>query len=424
MQKLPLSFLHFRKNGAVRFIAFAAFLIACFSSCKNSEKPTGSGPVYTPMQQVFCLNMLSNVSGEFNGSDSNTIVSKTQAAIDSVLNDGGVQGLIGTWTRVWGPMILTYHDTALNTMFIARQTGTDNYVVAIAGTDPTSKPDWILEDFDIVGMVPWRSNNDVDSSKKITLPTFTGLQALIWKPYMVDTKIPVTSVEFLTAAALLKPINVWVTGHSLGGALSPTFALFLNDTKNIWARKGATINCLAAAGATPGNDSFSAYYDRMLGNNTFRVWNQRDVVPHGFQPNMIEEILPLYAGDTLVDSLHIVIDSVYIDPHPIIRKLDSVATKFRLWQLYPADTINFVSNYYQPPADTTRYSISYLIEALYQHVPAYAAFFGVDSFQRAAQRVLTLKSPFFSAGLPPTNIVNYDTTGKGFNNTSFDNMFQ
>jgi len=421
-----------RRKRMSALITIFAVLIAA-SSCKSggdnkgNNKGAASTSAYTPMQQVFCLNILSNISAHFNGVDTGGQLLKTGQAIDSVLGDAGIQGLIGTWTRVWGPVIYSIHDTALNTMYIAQQAGTLNYVVAIAGTDAVSKLDWILEDFNLK-TVPWNMFNHADSSVKITAGTAFGLNMLklkfgTCKVLGVPVYMPAYNYLSLIADAHFRSdtaINVWVTGHSLGGALSPSYALFLHDSWAAAAGPGSrvNVNVLAVAGATPGNDSFAAYYNRALGNNTFRVWNTLDMIPHGFQPNMLMQIPTLYVGDTLVDTLKIPYKNL------VLRKIDSIATKEHLTQLTPQRTIGFTSGYYNPANYTTRYSIPFFTEVLYQHVPGYAVFFGVDSFQRATQRVLNLSNPFFSGGCVPVSIASYDTAGSGINNGSFNTMFK
>jgi len=427
MRKLKFSpgYSNRKINWPISLLLLVVFFSTLVSSCSNDQKvPTSGGSTYTSLQQVFCLNVLSNVSAHFNKTNPDSIQLKTQIAIDSVLNDDSVQSLIGNWTRVWGPVVYAVDSQAINTMYIVKQDTAENYVVAIAGTNATSITDWLSEDFDLIKMIGWPYNNDVDSSKKISLPTATGLLALTTMISPSGFKnLPLPAVAYLKECALLHKINVWVTGHSLGGALSPAYALFLNDTRNAVFGVGnnATINCLGVAGASPGNDSFSAYYNRQLGSNTYRVWNQMDVVPHGFQPNMIMQIPNLYNSDTLILPFPATekVKGVTVNMNDLLIFTDSIATAFRMLQLYPQDTVNFTGGLYHKPSSSGLDTTEYLIEALYQHVPAYGVFFGIGAFQSAVQRVLGLSSPFFSVGLPPVNVANYDTTGKGFNANKF-----
>ncbi|NEO43521.1 MAG: lipase family protein [Moorea sp. SIO4A3] len=84
-------------------------------------------------------------------------------------------------------------------------------------------------------------------------------------------------------------------GHSLGGALSPTLALAALDQKSEWSGgKEFTISVYPSAGPTPGNEDFATYYDSRLGENTTRIWNNIDIVPHAWNEEMLSEIPSLY----------------------------------------------------------------------------------------------------------------------------------
>ncbi|MGH9905070.1 MAG: lipase family protein [Pyrinomonadaceae bacterium] len=57
------------------------------------------------------------------------------------------------------------------------------------------------------------------------------------------------------------PTPISVTGHSLGGALSPAVALWLSDTKAQWDPSGrSSLACLPSAGPTSGDQAFATYY--------------------------------------------------------------------------------------------------------------------------------------------------------------------
>lgn len=99
---------------------------------------------YTTQQATFCLNIISNLSAQYNGNNQATIQSKTAEAINKVLNNSGTAPLIGNWTCAWGPVVVAANNKAINTMYVAKSkdNGQTNYVVAIAGTDATSVLDW------------------------------------------------------------------------------------------------------------------------------------------------------------------------------------------------------------------------------------------------------------------------------------------
>src|SRR5262249_32585727 len=97
---------------------------------------------------------------------------------------------------------------------------------------------------------------------------------------------------------------VTVTGHSLGGALSPALALFLSDIQGTWnLSAGTEIASLASAGPTPGNGDFAVYFNSQLGHATTRYRNILDVVPHVWHTADIAAIPGLDAPDIAPDLL-------------------------------------------------------------------------------------------------------------------------
>jgi hypothetical protein len=94
-----------------------------------------------------------------------------------------------------------------------------------------------------------------------------------------------------------------VTGHSKGGTLSSTLALWLADSQGRqkdpdeeWDRdRKATIQCYSFAGPTAGNEEFAAHSDRVLRENCHRVWNKRDLAPYAFRADELEAISELYS---------------------------------------------------------------------------------------------------------------------------------
>jgi len=100
------------------------------------------------------------------------------------------------------------------------------------------------------------------------------------------------------------PIAITVSGHSLGGALSPTLALWLLDTQSEWDPHGrATIDVYAYAGPTPGNARFATYIDDRFGERLHRIANPMDVVPHAWNVGDLAELKALYAPEIPRDAL-------------------------------------------------------------------------------------------------------------------------
>jgi len=77
--------------------------------------------------------------------------------------------------------------------------------------------------------------------------------------------------------------QLWVTGHSKGGALATAVALWLADTRSEWdPHARVDVNCLSFAGPTVGNAAFAARVTATLGGRHQRVANERDLVPQGW----------------------------------------------------------------------------------------------------------------------------------------------
>lgn len=409
--------------------------------CNNSNPPTATrikssettAPIYNTYQQLFCLNMLSNVSSVFPYSTVDSIANATVSAVDSVLANPAVIGYMGHWQCVWGPVVLinqasanTDTPAAANTMYVAKNLDSPSlYVIAIAGTNPNSRYALINEDADVYRTRAWSKvlKNIYDTS---TLPipvllepfisraTYRGLYNL-WtmKDY---TRHDTTLLQFLRSLPTSSPINIWTTGHSLGGALAPTLALYIKNIKTDSLRNNQiNVNCLAVAGATPGDRRFSNYYNTdvtggpAMGQNTIRVWNSHDVVPHGYETDMMAVVDTIYDADTMpVVTPRYVKDLVY----GLIKGLNGL--HYNYTQLYPAaDTVftsafyskaNAYSNGVNPPTKTN--TDTFWGQVLCQHIPSYPHYFQVDSFQYLVMRRLNLPAPFFSYHFNPAPILN------------------
>lgn len=99
-------------------------------------------------------------------------------------------------------------------------------------------------------------------------------------------------------------LEIIVTGHSKGGALSATAALWLADTQGAaeWVQadqrwdpeRKATIGCYSFAGPTAGNSAFVAHSDQVIGDHCRRVANTLDVVTNAWQVDDLRRIPTLY----------------------------------------------------------------------------------------------------------------------------------
>lgn len=255
-------------------------------------------PTITPQQQaIFALGSFAGLSSDASGDD---IDLATLKLISTALEKAGKT--IGTWNVVWGPSVVVQPALgayAMNTMYVAQSASTPSqYAIGIAGTNARSILDWIVEDGFVHWQVPWVYGLLRAPGARIALGTAIGLAILQnMKPSSTVPGGGATLVDFL-ATITKSPVQISVVGHSLGGALAPTAALWLADTQGFLSHwdphRNATLSALPTAGPTAGNGAFAAYSGTKLGAALTPFYNTLDVVPHAWQASMLQEIPSLY----------------------------------------------------------------------------------------------------------------------------------
>lgn|GEM_PF-2250484 len=181
------------------------------------------------------------------------------------------------WNVVWGPAVFTmpgalYQD---NMMFVAQnRLDSTQYAVAIRGTNFISDLDWLMEDLDIFQMIRWPA--------KVVLP---GVEAMISESTSIDLQIVLktlkdkrTGTHLLDFLKLMtsQPVKLCVTGHSLGGCVAGTLALYLKDNRDWDHTKNSVVCCITFAAPTAGDAEFAAYSDRRFkddGSGTYPGWD-------------------------------------------------------------------------------------------------------------------------------------------------------
>lgn len=257
---------------------------------------------YTHQQIIFALSSIANTPSGRHGSVAE-LESYATDVIGRVFANTAIIDLIGRWELVWGPAVFQAPKSTVadNAMYVAHSLDDPSqFVVAISGTNPISAYGWIVEDFTINPTLAWPYSSASDRGD-ITHGTSIGLNVLL--NTLHDNKLSLSQYLASQVSSCASALNITVTGHSLGGALSPSTALALLDTQGIpidqpngWdPDSSATIAVLPSAGPTPGNKTWRDYYDHKLGSNTDRIWNKIDIVPHAWQLSMLEEIPTIYA---------------------------------------------------------------------------------------------------------------------------------
>lgn len=207
------------------------------------------------------------------------------------------------WKIVWGPAIFRYRDDRKQDsgMFVIQQiSNPSNYVLAIRGTNYDAWEDWFKEDFEVLCMKKWSRA----SGAKISKATNNGIELLLNLknaiPAPPESKSNQSITEFLTSIST-KPITISFTGHSLGGALAPTLALWFRERQGEFKgwdpKNNAVISCTAFAGATAGNATFANYSNIQFRDNPIRrIHDTNDVVPHAWNKQSMGQIAHLYSN--------------------------------------------------------------------------------------------------------------------------------
>jgi hypothetical protein len=216
--------------------------------------------------------------------------------------------LVGPWNLAWGPAVFQVIPGVIpaNTMFVAEHDGTGELFISIAGTNPFSAYAWFLEDFDVSETRAWGYGNPPDgvAVSKGTMKGLLALQGMVPLSGIPGENMSLESFLARRLADAGNPVEITVSGHSLGGALSPTLALWLLDTQSHWdPHSRATIRVYAYAGPTPGNDRFAAYIDGRFGDRLHRIANPMDVVTHAWNVGDLAELKALYTPEISRDAL-------------------------------------------------------------------------------------------------------------------------
>jgi hypothetical protein len=247
--------------------------------------------------------------------------------VSTTLADPASQEKIGNdWTIVWGPATVVIGPdkidqkggsatfSATNSAYVVRSQRENRYVLAIAGTNPFSGYDWIVEDVFIAPGVTWesalqtwsKSGSPVvptsTSTPNLTSGTFVGVTNVLG---LQDPATQATLQSFLGSLRLDASTTLTVTGHSLGGALAPTLALALIDPQApLSSLARSQVRAYPTAGPTPGNVAFAEHYFEYLpasvGTQNWQIWNadlwnNYDLVPRAWGTDSLILLPGLYA---------------------------------------------------------------------------------------------------------------------------------
>ena len=192
----------------------------------------------------------------------------------------------GEWALVWGPAVTSIDKG--NLMFVAYNGSTNQYAIAIRGTYPYFGLALLVdlyEDLDVSHPHPWHYPT-VDGAL-VAGGTIDGLNDLI---AMTSDGVPFRA--FVESKIAPSGADIFVTGHSLGGALTTVLAPWLvNRLSQINAKNVVMPYTFAAP--TAGNAAFASFYTGLF-TESYRYHNAIDIVPKAWAD--LSSIKSLYSS--------------------------------------------------------------------------------------------------------------------------------
>jgi hypothetical protein len=198
--------------------------------------------------------------------------------IDTSLSESAYAG----WQVAWGPGLT---DDRSNMMYVAGNIVTNQYAVAIRGTDWSFWLDWIEDFASLLPLIlfPFQLA-PIDQNVKVAAGTLFGLEELRGMSGLgnIENAPPMSMQTFLQS--LPANASIFVTGHSLGGCLASVTAAWL-----AFVFLGASrLKTYTFAGPSAGNRQFADYYNTIFTDATsrkstaYRVFNTLDAIPNAW----------------------------------------------------------------------------------------------------------------------------------------------
>jgi hypothetical protein len=202
-------------------------------------------------------------------------------------------------TLVWGPVIGQYkRDRNVAMIYIAKDSLTNRYTVAVRGTNPFSLVSGWFEDLVVWEKEYWKklSPGTLSQDAMISEATFNSLGI-----HLELRHRGLTFYEFLKTQMLTQKITVNFTGHSLGGLLAPTLALwFYENLTPEYRDKIEKIGVFSIAAPSAGDHHFTSYIDQVFSENplfqgqTFYYRNVCDVTVNIWHTEDMKKIAGFY----------------------------------------------------------------------------------------------------------------------------------
>lgn len=172
-----------------------------------------------------------------------------------------------------------------------------SFSLVFRGTNPFSISSWLRQDFQVSQLVRWTSvpadpenlkPHKLTKAERTSVPGISeGANLSLWIASHLESQGQSLRDFFLTRPT---PPVINVCGHSLGGLIASTFALWLKQH----LQAGSSVSVCSYAGPSAGNAPFADLYDQTLGAASYIfaagipstgqkldaatiVWNQNDM---------------------------------------------------------------------------------------------------------------------------------------------------
>jgi hypothetical protein len=176
----------------------------------------------------------------------------------------------GEWKAVW----IGLTDDRANLAYIAQNTSQNAFAVCLRGTEVDSLID-LAEDLDVGTVVPFTAGPSYSETVYISKGANEAFNEVIGAVYVADNTNLLQALTSLLGDAPSQP-TLYITGHSLGGAMATTVALYLAAQN--WTNK-PTFAVYTFAAPTAGVQSFADCFDSVFGSVSERYYNAWDAVP-------------------------------------------------------------------------------------------------------------------------------------------------
>ncbi|EKT62329.1 lipase family protein [Providencia burhodogranariea] len=242
---------------------------------------------------------------------------------------------------VWGPAVLRFPPLGLKTnksiddnlddhvFFIVRnKKNLTKFHLVIRGS--VSDINW-QEDLAVFEQVPWQKWDKLaPDDAMISQGTGVALDFIINAVSNNSPGLGTTLFDFIEDHILsFRWATLNVVGHSLGGVLASTLALYLKRLYVQYVNSPLSINCYSYGGPTAGNQTFAKYANDIFNANGddpsidrsifHQIINKNDIVPKAWDFYTLESINDIYPGVKLPDTLDKLLNHIAI---PELKLID------------------------------------------------------------------------------------------------------